>query len=275
MAKIAILLATYNGEKYLKQQIESILDQTNTEWILYIRDDGSTDSTINIIEEYAKKYINIVFCEDHFNHRGAMNSFIWMMTNIASEYYMFCDQDDFWLSNKIEVCFNELLKLENKNFETPVLIYTDLFIVNESLAIIAESMWKYMRLDRVMDLKYLLIGSFVSGCTMLFNHSAKLFSLKYVNKAIMHDSLLALAVSVSGGIVKGIPNSLIYYRQHNSNTLGASKYNNSFIYRLKNIKFIIQSNYQYYLFVNSIIKISLLKFFLIKIEAVLKIRKIF
>lgn len=273
-SKIAILLATYNGENYLTQQINSILNQTHKDWVLYIRDDGSKDSTLSLIEEYQNKYSKIILLNDSKKHRGAKDSFIWMMENIESEYYMFCDQDDIWLDSKIEESYSELLLMENKNSEIPSLVFTDLFVVDSSLNIISNSMWDYTRLNRVMDFKYLLIGPLTTGCTMIFNNSARLCSLKFKNKAMMHDSLLTLSVFLNGGKLKGISSSLIYYRQHGNNTLGTSKFNKSIIYRLSNLKEIIIMNYNYFKFVNTITNLSFTKFLLLKLDAGLRIRNI-
>lgn len=273
MNKISILLASYNGERYLSQQIDSIINQTFEDWNLFISDDGSSDSTLNIIDKYIKDNSNIFTLHDSIMHRGAMNRFVWMMENVESEYYMFCDQDDIWLPNKIEICYSKLHKMEGENIGgTPLLVFTDLFVVDESLKIISNSMWEYSRLKRVMYSKYLLAIPYVTGCTMFFNHAAKMNSLKYASKAIMHDSLLALTTSIYGKIA-GIPFPLIYYRQHSNNVLGAFKYNKSITYRFINMKNIFTNNYRYYIFVKSINNISLVKFLIIKLKVSFKIRK--
>lgn len=273
-SKIAILLATYNGENYLAQQIDSILNQTNNEWVLYIRDDGSVDSTLSIIKEYNEKYSKIILLNDIKLNRGAKNSFIWLMENVESEYYMFCDQDDIWLDSKIEESYSELLLLENNNKNIPVLVFTDLFVVDYALNIISNSMWEFTRLNRVMENKYLLISSFATGCTMIFNKSARLYSIKFKNKAIMHDSLLAVSVYLNNGKVKGISRSLICYRQHGKNTLGTSKFNKSIMNRLFNLRKILLGNLAYFNFVNSIKSLSIMKFLLLKVEAAIAIRYI-
>jgi len=272
--EIAILLATYNGELYLAQQLDSIINQTNKDWLLYVRDDGSIDSTVEILKKYEQKNSNIIILNDSIKNRGAMNSFIWLMENVNSEYYMFCDQDDVWLPNKIEVSYLELLKIQSGNTLIPLLVFTDLFIVDESLNVISSSMWEYTHLKRVMDLKFLLIGSFATGCTMLFNNRAKLCALKYKNHALMHDSLLALSTLVNRGEIKGVSDSLIYYRQHGNNTLGTSKFNNSIISRFTNIRKVLRINYRYFRFVHAITNISIFKFLLLKMEAGYKIRNV-
>jgi glycosyltransferase involved in cell wall biosynthesis len=274
-SKIAILLATYNGENYLVQQIESIINQTNSDWTLYIRDDGSTDSTLDLISSYIDKYANIILLQNSANNIGAMKSFIWLMENVESDYYMFCDQDDVWLPKKIEISYFELQKLENRNKELALLIFTDLCVVDQSLNIISSSMWDYTRYNRIMEPnKYLLVGTLATGCTMFFNNKAKMAALKYADKAIMHDSLIALSVVHSGGLVKEIPISLIYYRQHGKNVLGVEKFDNSIKSKIFNLKHIILSNYEYFKFVKSITNLSLFKFLILKIEMLYRVRYI-
>jgi rhamnosyltransferase len=104
---IAILLSTYNGENYISEQINSIINQTNSNWTLYIRDDGSSDGTLDIITRFVTDYENIVLLDSSINI-GTLESFIWLMQNVNSSYYMFCDQDDIWLPNKIDISFSEL-----------------------------------------------------------------------------------------------------------------------------------------------------------------------
>jgi glycosyltransferase involved in cell wall biosynthesis len=96
---IAILMATYNGEKYLGEQIDSLLAQTNMDWQLYIHDDGSTDNTQAILQEYAQKHSNIHILE-YESQRGAMKNFLSLLQRVEADYYMFCDQDDVWLKQK-------------------------------------------------------------------------------------------------------------------------------------------------------------------------------
>jgi len=275
MLDIAILLATYNGERYLSQQLDSIICQTNQNWTLYIRDDGSSDSTIQILKDYEQNNSKIIILNDLIKNRGAMNSFIWLMENVKSDYYMFCDQDDVWLSNKIEVCYSELKNNEEDQSEIPLIVFTDLFVVDESLNIISNSMWEYSRLKFIMSQKYLLVGTYVTGCTMFFNNKAKEYSLKYTKKALMHDSLLALSTSFAGGKVVSIPKALIYYRQHKNNALGISKFDNSIISKFLKIKDEVKVFLKYYRFSNSVTGISFLRYMLLKLEIIIRVRRHF
>ena len=106
---IAILLSTYNGSKYLREQLNSIIDQTVKDWILYVRDDGSTDETIDIIKEYVSLYPNINYIED-IQNLGSARSFMKLLSLVEADHYMFCDQDDVWLPTKIEVSLMEMKK---------------------------------------------------------------------------------------------------------------------------------------------------------------------
>ena len=265
-------MASYNGQQFLNQQIDSICNQTNQDWTLYIRDDGSVDSSLSIIRTYQNKYSNIILLEDNQLHRGAKDSFIWLLENVESEYYMFCDQDDVWLNTKIEVSFQELVLLEDKNRVIPSLVFTDLFVVDSSLNIISNSMWAYTQLDKVTDFKYLLVTPLITGCTTIFNNSAKLSALKFKTSAIMHDSLLALSVYANGGKLKAISKSSIFYRQHENNTLGISKYKKSLIVRLYNIKYYFRINYRYFKQAHSITNVSLMKYLILKVKLAFYIR---
>ena len=101
MEKVDVLLATYNGEQYLQEQIESILNQTYTDFRLLISDDGSKDKTIDIVEEYAKKDDRIIIFKQNEN-MGVVKNFEFLMKQVQSKYFMFSDQDDIWKKDKIE-----------------------------------------------------------------------------------------------------------------------------------------------------------------------------
>lgn len=241
---VCILMATYNGEKYISSQIKSIINQTYKNWHLIIRDDGSDDNTPLIISRWSKKYpqkITVYF--NNGNVHGATNNF-WQLSKIAEvenyRYVMFCDQDDIWLKNKIEKSVNEIKSKEMQYGQIPILIHTDLTVVDQNLNVINESYEKYASLNfKRKDINHLLIQNNVTGCTMIFNRSLLNIALKCNNstKIILHDWWFTLVASIYGKIFYlEIPTVL--YRQHNDNVVGAEKVNSfKFIFgKLNNIK---------------------------------------
>lgn len=108
---IAILMATYNGEKYLGEQIESILAQTYKDWHLYIHDDGSKDNTVTILKEFVAKHSQQITLLEYSSQGGACRNFLSMLERVDAPYYMFSDQDDVWLNEKIEIEYKKIKEL--------------------------------------------------------------------------------------------------------------------------------------------------------------------
>lgn len=220
---LAILLATYNSEPFLSEQLDSLFNQTYQDWTLYIRDDGSTDSTINLIQKYHNKYPTRIFImNDTESHIGPMNSFMRLLENIDANYYMFCDHDDIWLPHKVEASLNKMLEIEQENPQIPIIIHTDLQVVDKQLNKISDSFWKYSKLKPHILKKFNYIGvcNCVTGCTMLFNIYAKRISFPFASCAPMHDWWIAAKVAKEGKIEE-IHKATILYRQHMTNKIGA------------------------------------------------------
>ncbi len=158
---LSIIIATYNGEKYLLEQIDSILNQTYSDFILYIRDDNSTDNTKNIINEYISKFPNkIIKIKDNKIAKGACNNFLFALEYVYNSnkhnMFMFSDQDDIWLKEKVESTLREYNKSENK--DKPVLLFTDAYVTDKNLNIINKSFIKYsnLRSDYINFNNYLI-----------------------------------------------------------------------------------------------------------------------
>lgn len=220
---IAILMATYNGAKFIDEQIESILKQSFTNWELFIHDDGSTDQTKNIIKSYACRYpkkIHVLLGESTGNSK---NNFFYLMKKVDAQYIMFADQDDVWLKDKIRITYNRLLDLENKKIGTPVLVFSDLKVVDSKLRIISPRMSEYqgLKMDNT-DFNHLMIQNVVTGCTVMINEKCKEMAVSCLTKRhiIMHDWWCALIASYFGKIGY-INDALILYRQHSVNSVGA------------------------------------------------------
>lgn len=241
---IAIAMATYNGEKYIAEQINSILEQSYSNWVLFVHDDNSSDNTVSIIRKYQIEYPEkIIFLDDNISFGNPQDNFSYIITNIPSnyEYYMFADQDDFWLKNKIELTLNKMLEINNKYI--PKIVHTDLFIVDSELNIINSSMWNFQKIDyKEINTKKLLTQNNVTGCTMMFDKNVKDLFFPIPQESLMHDWWIAVNVS-HYGIIKYIEEPTIYYRQHSANSVGA-KSPNLFYYFKKLLQ--IKKVYQHY-----------------------------
>lgn len=223
-------MSTYNGERYLREQINSILAQTHQEWQLLVRDDGSSDGTLGILEEYAVAHPErIRILRDGRKNLGAKRSFEQLLCHAPeAEYYMFADQDDVWLPTKVETTLSAVQVLERQyGKQRPIVVHTDLRVVDEELQEMHSSFWQYSNIRPEIldsDVHYLGICNAVTGCAMLFNHAAKAVSLPFAEYAFMHDQWIAAKVLCSGGLVRPVNEATILYRQHRNNTLGAISY---------------------------------------------------
>ena len=220
--KIAILMATYNGEKYICQQIDSILSQTCKDWELYIHDDGSTDDTIAAVESYVEKYPNKIHLIDGKSTGGAKYNFFYLFGQVEAAYYMTCDQDDVWLDKKIELTYDKMLTIEDKA-DVPCLVYTELRVVDGELNTIADTMSEYQSLDcHKRTINQFILQNSVTGCTMMVNRVLrdKMLRITNIDNTIMHDWWAAL-VAAQFGKTAFIDEPTILYRQHGDNSLGA------------------------------------------------------
>ena len=223
----AILMSTYNGERYLAEQLDSVIAQTDTEWRLYIRDDGSTDGTVSILHAYAEKDSRLTVITDGEN-LGACRSFERLLAQSGkADYYAFADQDDVWLPDKLSICLSSIRKEETASPGKPVLVHTDLKVVDRQLQPIAPSFWQYGGIvPDILDnnIRFIAICNSVTGCAMLMNHAARECALPFLPNVFMHDAWIALAVLKAGGRIISIPQATLLYRQHTDNVCGAQQY---------------------------------------------------
>ncbi len=226
---LAILLATYQGERFLEAQIESLLQQTCEEWQLYIHDDGSEDKTGEIIQHYMNRYPDKIILVEGPSMGGARDNFLYLMKQVEAPYYMCCDQDDIWLPTKIQRTLAEMKTLEEKaTIETPCLVFTELTVVNEKLEVIAEKMSQYQKLDcENLVLSRMLMQNAVTGCTLMMNRKLRDMAIQYRNakNLIMHDWWISL-IAAQFGKISYIDEPTILYRQHGDNSVGALDTNN-------------------------------------------------
>ncbi|GJM11778.1 MAG: glycosyl transferase [Pseudohongiella sp.] len=233
--KIAVLLSTYNGAKFLDEQLDSVLAQTHQNFVLVVRDDGSSDETVSILQNYAHANPDRVhLVPEDGNNLGASLGFAYLIDyvlknkadlEIDSAYMLFCDQDDIWFPEKAEKLLECMLATEAADHcDLPVLVHSDLEVVSEENTVIAESLINYQGLEIERNsFPNLLISNLVTGCTALINEPLALKSLPIPKNAIMHDWWLALVATAFGKLVfLDIP--LVHYRQHGNNTIGAKEF---------------------------------------------------
>lgn len=225
MSTVAIIMTTYNGEKYVEEQIKSILSSSYQDFELYIFDDGSKDSTISILERYKADYPDkINFVRNSMNYGVTMN-FIQALGKMTADYIMFCDQDDVWLPHKIEVTLKRMKHMEAQfSREKPIAVFTDARVVNQKLSTIHPSFFGSGHLNpRRTDLAHLLMENKLIGCTVMVNAALRrmLQGNRMPQHARYHDWWVAL-IAASFGKIGFVEESTLLYRQHGNNIVGDS-----------------------------------------------------
>lgn len=223
---IAILLATYNGEQYLMEQLESISQQTHHNWVLIASDDGSNDSTLNLLDEFSRNHpekITVIKRPD--GTRGPCANFFFLMRLCCGKYpyYAFCDQDDYWLPDKLANELDAIRKIENGDSSIPCLTFTDAEVVDEHLKRISESFFSFTGVDpKRTKLSHLLVQNPISGAGIIVNDALLEMALKNfsIDGVAMHDQWLGL-VAATFGRISFIDKATYLYRQHGNNSMGA------------------------------------------------------
>lgn len=222
-----ILLATYNGEQYLPEMLESLLAQTFADWRLLVRDDLSKDGTPDILQRFRAahpdKVADIIFDGEN---TGVTRSFERLMLSAREyddDYFMFADQDDVWLPEKIAHAMLHMQENEQAMPGKPVLVCTDLTVVDKQLNSICTSMQQYagIRPDLLQRHKLIACTNYVTGCTVIINRRALECALPFAPEAVYHDHWTALKTIANNGKIVYINKSDILYRQHGDNTCGA------------------------------------------------------
>ncbi len=225
---IFILLASFNGDKFIGHQIESIINQSYTNWKLWIRDDCSTDNTLSIIKKYIKIDERIILIENNGVRLGAQLNFgslIKTLSVINFDYCMFSDQDDVWYKDKVLHSLNAIKENQLKdNYYGPVLLHTDFQYADVSLNEIKTTANVAVKLSKVSN-KIALIANdnYIFGCTMMLNSNLLKLSTPVSVEAENHDFWVALHAAAFGKIYY-LNEKTMFYRQHEKNVSGGLKY---------------------------------------------------
>ena len=210
---VDILMATYNGEAFVEEQVQSIINQTYREWRLLVHDDGSTDKTMEILHRLAKEDERVVVIEDGVQRLGVARNFIHLVKQSAAAYCMFCDQDDVWLPHKVEKMVHAI---EQYNQGIPQVVYTNAFLWSPDRGIISDK----NTLTYPTTLRQtLFLNTGIQGAATIFNRSMCEVIEQPLSYYAMHDHVLLLA-GICFGEVHYLHESLMYYRQHEHNVTG-------------------------------------------------------
>ena len=229
-----VVLPTFNGEKFLLSQLDSIGNQSLSPARIIISDDGSSDSTLNIIHQWSmSNHIPVTLLPNDGNRLGSCRNFEKLLAYSSADYVMLADQDDIWDLNKAE----DLIHILNQNEKIygsniPILVHSDLRIVNELDQIIAYSFFQFQHLNPIAD-DWLSISlqNVVTGCSCVVNRACIDKCLPFCSETILHDWWLALVTSKFGKIIY-TPTCYVSYRQHSNNVVGATGFKNMIIKRI-------------------------------------------
>ena len=214
MVNLDILMATYNGELYVRSQILSLQAQTFENWRLLIHDDGSTDNTINVLKQISDTDSRIVIIEDTIKFGNAAQNFMYLLNFSNAEYLMFCDQDDIWFDNKIE---HHLQAISIKNNKIPQVVYSNSYVWIPEEGIKGLATLTFPKKTNQL----LFLNSGMQGCSAVFNGVMRELLLSYNGKLAMHDHLLHLS-GICLGEVEYLKVALMLYRNHGKNVTGST-----------------------------------------------------
>ncbi len=216
---VDILMATYNGENFVEEQIKSILNQTYKNFNLIIRDDCSTDRTVEIIKKIMKNDKRIKLYQNEAN-LGYVKNFEKLCQDSSSSLIAFSDQDDVWMKEKVEKLVSFMEKTKS------ILVFCDMKVTDANLNVINESFQKFngkkSKCLKYNDFYLLKLENVISGCSMMFDRSILSNAYPFPCKSVIHDWWLAL-LATQYGKVSFLNESLQYYRQHDKNSIGVRK----------------------------------------------------
>lgn len=225
MSTVAVVMATYNGEKYVGEQISSILASTYQDFELFIYDDGSKDNTLSILRDFEQKNPAKIHVLPNEKNMGVTINFLRAAARSTMDYVMFCDQDDFWKPSKIAVTLKRMRHMEGQlGKNTPLAVFTDAVVVDQDLKVLKNSFFCSNHLNPFKtNLPHILMENKLIGCTVMMNSALRkiLQSYQLPTKAKFHDWWIAL-IACSMGKIGFVNEGTLLYRQHQGNVVGGS-----------------------------------------------------
>lgn len=222
---IQVLMACYNGEKYLPQQLASLQNQDDVCFFVVMQDDGSTDATPALLAQ-ATTDSRFHLADDNGRHHGAIGNFLSLMQQCTADYTALCDQDDVWAADRLSRCRAAMEQAEARfGASTPLLVHSDARLVDAAGATLHESFFAHQGWDKTaVTLPRLLVQNNVTGCTLLMNAALRCLVVQHGDpgKMHMHDWFIALTAAAFGHIAI-VDAPLVNYRQHGVNVMGASQ----------------------------------------------------
>lgn len=236
MKQICIIMAVYNGEAYLAEQIDSLLKNSCQNFTLHIFNDHSQDRSKIIIDEYARKYPDKIYAHHHAENHGVIRNFLEGTQIVDADYYMFCDQDDVWMPDKIKRSLEAMEQLESSAGDQPCIVFGDAKLVNRDLLELAPSFQRQSGYHTdALDPAHILMENKLNGCAILFNRSLRQMLTVFPPEIRMHDWWIALIGSFFGKILY-LDEPLLLYRQHEKNVVGGSSFIAYFQNRLSHLR---------------------------------------
>lgn len=225
-------MSTYNGVRWMDEQIESIVNQTYEDWRLVVRDDGSSDDTVERLREWQER-LGDKMCMIEGRNVGVIKSFEQLLMQCTADYCMFCDQDDVWKPEKVELTINEMKRMEHVNSGKAAMVFTSVDLVDGDLNPLGKTFFEENQFDFpfAMSFRNICVCNCVSGCTMMLNSRARKLVVPFSENVQMHDWWIAALVA-KNGVVSVVETPTMLYRQHRGNICGSHKKQNGYYSRL-------------------------------------------
>lgn len=212
---IDIILATYNGEKYIEQQFLSLVGQTFKNWKCIIHDDGSTDRTVEIIKKFCALDSRFSLVEDSIHLKNPGKNFLHTLEYSTSDFICFCDQDDIWLESKLEKLYASISEKDNS---VPQAVFCNAHLWNSK----TNQIWGRATLAFPRDIETLLfLNCGIQGASAIFNRKMKDSLLVKIENVVMHDWYLTI-LACTVGKIDYLHENLMLYRQHQDNVTGSA-----------------------------------------------------